>query len=546
MTANATPAAPLAGAVVRGVGDTTAVRVALDRLRAAGCEVVAGGGRPPASAPVGRVELLATTAGEPDDSACDLTWAPPGSTVEPEDERDVQALCGLAHLHGRSLGGARYLPVDYASVCAGVLASQAVMAAATSGPVRSTVSVTGAALTAVAPHVAEAAASADGPPARGGGPRPPFRSVEGTVFEIETLDAEAWLRFWTRLGAPAAAVASGWPPFQRRFATAVCPLPGELAATLAATPYERVRATALDTGVGVVALRPPGPATEPGPDSPWRLRGLGGPDARSPRAHRVGAPLAGVRVVEITNRIQGPLAGLLLSYLGADVVRIEPPGGDPMRGVPPLAHGVSARFTALNRGKGAVEADLKSPEGREAAADLAARADVLLYNWPPGRAERFGLGTDDLAERAPGLVHVHVDGWVHEGPDAPAPATDYLVQAHGGLAHLWAAGGEPPAPSLFTVTDVLGGMIAAEAVTAALALRTRAGTGVKARTGLVDAARLLRGVGVGARNRGPSALLPVEDLRHVVDLFPDSFTDVDGIAHARSPWAFAPSAVARR
>ncbi|MEU3229348.1 CoA transferase [Nocardiopsis alba] len=548
MITDGTPMAPLAGVVVRAIGDTTPVRVALDRLRAAGCDVVRGEGPPPASAPAGRIELLATPEGGPVEGGCDLTWAPPGSTVAPEDEQDVQALCGLAHLHGRSLGGARPLPIDYASVCAGVLASQAVMAAVSAGPVgtRSTVSVAGAALSAAAPYIAESAASEGGPSTVVDGTRPPFRSLDGVVFEIETLDPEAWLRFWTALGAPTAAIASGWPLFQRRFATAVCPLPDELSGILASTRFDRTRAVGLDTGVGVVALRPPGSVPDARPVSPWRLRGVGGPaDLRSRWAPREGAPLAGLRVVEATNRIQGPLAGLLLSFLGADVVRMEPPGGDPMRGVPPLAGGVSARFTALNRGKDAVEIDLASWEGRESATALVAEADVLLYNWPPGRAERFGLGMEDLAERAPGLVHAHVDGWVDEGPEDPVPATDFPVQAHGGIAHLLAEGGRP-APSLLTLTDVLGGIIAAEAVTAALALRSRLGTGVGARTGLVDAARLLREVGRATGREEPSVLVPVEDPRCVVDLFPDSFTTIDGVPHPRSPWTSTPMEVGRR
>jgi len=335
----------------------------------------------------------------------------------------------------------------------------------------------------------------------GAGTAPPFRSADGVRFEIETLDAEVWLRFWTDLGAAPSAIAAGWPPFQRRFATAVCPLPPELPAAIAAVDLARVRLAARDTGMSLALIRDARDAEEPDPASEWRLRArdtTGTPAAPlAPLGPDAAAPLAGLRVVEATNRVQGPLAGLLLAMLGAEVVRIEPPGGDPMRGVAPMAGDRSARFLALNRGKGAVEADLKTEAGRRTARDLAATADVLLYNWPPGRAEGFGLGPDDLADLAPGLVHVHADGWGGRAPEPGALATDYLVQAHGGVADLLAGPGQEPAPSLLTLTDVLGGILAAEGAVAALLLRARTGAGVRARTALSDAARLLRRAGRG-------------------------------------------------
>ncbi|WP_019631485.1 CoA transferase [Actinomadura atramentaria] len=519
-------ASPLAGTVVRAFGDSTALRVAADRLRSLGCAVEAGGAPVP-GADAGLLRLA-------DGPECAISWA--GASGLPlASEADVQAACGLMRVHGRATGGPRALGVAFASVCAGVLAAQAVLAGALAAlrggtAVRAATSVAGAAALAVTQYAAVASA---GERVAAGGRTPPFRSADGVRFEIETLDAEDWLRFWTALGADRAAVAAGWPPFQRRFATATCALPPALADATAAVGYAAVRAAADAAGVSVVAVRAADAPLPPPPASPWRLRELddGGParpalPALSPGARK---PLAGLRVVESATRVQGPLAGHVLGLLGADVVRLEPPGGDPLRGVPPLVGGGSARFRALNRGKSAVEADLKSPAGRAAALRLAASAHVFLENWPPGRAARLGLTEADLAAAAPALVRAHAGGWA-ETPPAPRPlGTDYLVQAHTGVAAL--LGG---APTLLTVTDVLGALICAEGVLAGLLARARSGTGVVVETALTDAARLLRAAPYAAPSAAPDVPAAAEP-GACAALFE---RDADGVAHARAPWTF--------
>ncbi|QUX31841.1 CoA transferase [Nocardiopsis akebiae] len=577
------------------MGGSVALRIAAARLEALGCAVSRAEGPLPPQAPAGWIGLVAVpdewgpggngsggggTRVLPVPVGCAIGWS--GPVAEPlAGERDVQAACGLAHLHGRAHGAPRFLGVDYASVCAGVLAAQAVaacaLALARGGPALSaSVSAAQAALLAAGPYVAAATApgrgasagasalDAGGAGAGGGrgaavpGTVPPFRSADGARFEIETLDAEVWLRFWTGLGAAPAAIAAGWPPFQRRFATAVCPLPPELPAAIAAVDLARVRLAARDAGMSLALVRAVRDAREPDPASEWRLRARDAAGAPAAPLERLGpdavAPLAGLRVVEATNRVQGPLAGLLLAMLGAEVVRIEPPGGDPMRGVAPLAGDSSARFLALNRGKGAVETDLKTATGRRGARDLAATADVLLYNWPPGRAEGFGLGPEDLVGPAPGLVHVHADGWGGRAPEPGALATDYLVQAHGGVADLLAGPGQEPAPSLLTLTDVLGGILAAEGAVAALLLRARTGAGVRARTALSDAARLLRRAGRGTATGegersapspgGRSGPVLVEDLAAMAaaPAFATAFDTVGGASCVRAPWSFASAA----
>ncbi len=393
------------------------------------------------------------------------------------DEHLVQAACGIMHVHGRARGEPTPLAVDYATAVAGVLASQGVFAAEFArrrgGPVRAVrTSVAQAALLSVGQYVA--AGSADLP--REPGSPPPFVSADGVRFEVETLRAEDWQRFWRAVGAPEDALRRGWPPFLHRFATAVCPLPRALHDTLARLPMTGIAAAGAACGVSVVPL---GAC----PAVPWwTFTPLRGRRPITLSDVDVAAPLRGVRVVESTRRVQGPLAGHVLGLLGADVLRIEPPGGDPARGVPPVA-----RFAALNAGKRVVELDLTTNDGRSAARDLVADADVFLHNWAPGRAVAWGLDADDLAAVRPGLVYAAASGWgPHLGAHPPL-GTDYVVQAYSGLATALSQPGEPPAPSLMTVTDVLGGLVCAQGILAALLRRT----GTRVDTSLLSATRVV-------------------------------------------------------
>ncbi|MEV4381674.1 CoA transferase [Streptosporangium sp. NPDC049644] len=553
---------PLAGTAVRALGDSPALRVAVRRLRALGCAVETGSESPPDGAPAGwlgvtRLPFTVTGDALPE---CRIGWSGPVA-VPMAGEHDVQAACGIMQVHGRATGGPRPLRVDYVSVCAGVLAVQAVSAGVLAllrgGPaLAAATSAAQAALLALTQYVAAATAEpGPGSPGPAGYGAPLFRSADGVRFEIETLDAEDWRRFWTELGAGPAAVATGWPPFQQRFATATCPLPTALGTAAAALDYRTVRVVAERSGVSVLPVRAadaPG-LLPPVPASPWRLRGqvVTGPASALPSlGPHDRAPLAGLRVVEATSRVQGPLSGHLLGLLGAEVVRLEPPGGDPMRGVPPMAGECSARFQALNRGKRVVEADLKSAPGRRAALRLVAAADVFLHNWPPGRAARLGLDHEALAAVRPCLVHAHAGGWADLLPEPQPLATDYLVQAYCGVAALVGGPGEPPAPTLLTLTDVLGGLINAEGVVAALLARSRTGAGVRAETALVDAARLIRDAtaphGRGdatCTGAGVGAVTVVTDLAEMAaDPAFSTALDTGGEAvYSRAPWTFVPA-----
>jgi crotonobetainyl-CoA:carnitine CoA-transferase CaiB-like acyl-CoA transferase len=268
--------------------------------------------------------------------------------------------------------------------------------------------------------------------------------------------------------------------FQQRFATAVCPLPVALHDALRRLDFAEVLAVGADTGMSVVRVR----ETPSEPIPPWVFTPLS--SARHGLGVPVARPLDGIVVVESTRRVQGPLAGHALELLGAKVIRVEPSGGDPLRGVPPMAGDVSARYAALNDGKHVVEIDLA--HDRDTLTDLVRHADVFVHNWAPGRAGRWRLTPDDLTAVRPGLVYAWASGWGDRLDPCPPLGTDYVVQAHSGLAAALRPAGTPAAPTLLTVTDVLGGLVCAQGVLAALLRRLHTGQGSVVDTSLLSAA----------------------------------------------------------
>jgi crotonobetainyl-CoA:carnitine CoA-transferase CaiB-like acyl-CoA transferase len=207
---------------------------------------------------------------------------------------------------------------------------------------------------------------------------------------------------------------------------------------------------------------------------------------------RADAPLAGLRVVEVTSRLQGPLAGLLLSMLGASVLKVEPPGGDMGKYAPPRVGSQGAAYLAYNRGKQVIEIDYKRPEGLAHLADLAAGADVFLHNWRSGRAEKLGLDFADLAQSNPGLVYAHASGWGRSGAEPSPIAGDFLVQAHAGCGDGLNPAGRPALPSRLTLVDVTGGLLASEGILAGLYWRERTGQGCRVDTSLLAGAMALQ------------------------------------------------------
>ncbi|POX38918.1 CoA transferase [Streptomyces sp. Ru73] len=420
----------------------------------------------------------------------EIDWAGP-VRLPLSDERSVQAACGIMHVHGRAAGRPAPLAVDYASAVAGVLAAQgalAVLIARSRGLAldRARTSVAQAALLAVTQYLA--AATADDAPESLEPGDCSWATSDGVLFEFETLDPHRWQDFWRLLGAPPADVSRGWLPFQQRFATATCPLPVTLHEAVARVPFRAVRHAAGRAGVSVLAVR-----EDPFPPMgirPWSRTPFPERAAARPRP-AVALPLDGLRVVESTRRVQGPLAGHVLRLLGAQVMRIEPPGGDPMRGIPPMAGTCSARFSALNAEKTVAEVDITTDAGRREVHDLVARADVFLHNWAPGKAAQLRLDAEDLRRTRPGLVYAWASGWGDALGPRPPVGTDFLVQARSGLAAALRPADEAPVPSLMTLTDVLGGLVCAQGVLAALLTRIRTGHGGRVDSSLLSAAAVI-------------------------------------------------------
>ena len=198
-------------------------------------------------------------------------------------------------------------------------------------------------------------------------------------------------------------------------------------------------------------------------------------------------PLAGIRVVEIGQEIQGPYAALYLADMGADVVKVENrETGDLSRWLradtffPGIRAGhVSPYFLAMNRGKRSITLDLKKDGGREILNKLLARADVLLTNYRPGVLERLGFGYEDLSVRHPRLVWAQGSGWGPKGPWMQRPSRDTLAQAAGGLMAKTGLPEDPPLAAGAAVADTNGALALATSVLAALFVRERTGKGQK-------------------------------------------------------------------
>nr|ABP46586.1 L-carnitine dehydratase/bile acid-inducible protein F [Mycolicibacterium gilvum PYR-GCK] len=203
-------------------------------------------------------------------------------------------------------------------------------------------------------------------------------------------------------------------------------------------------------------------------------------------------PLEGIRVVELGVWVAGPAAGGILADWGADVVKIEPPTGDPARtfgrmlGIPPQdRHHVSPPFQMDNRGKRSVVLDLASPDGRRSARELIDGADVFVTNIRVGGLRRIGLDFEALAAANPRLVYGLITGYGTEGPDADRPAFDVAAfWARAGLAHLLTRPGDVPPFQRGGMGDHMAGMTLAGAICAALVARARTGTGQLVSTSL--------------------------------------------------------------
>lgn len=194
-----------------------------------------------------------------------------------------------------------------------------------------------------------------------------------------------------------------------------------------------------------------------------------------------GQPLAGLRVVEFTHMVMGPAAGAILAELGAEVIRVEPVGGDRTRRL--LGSG-GGYFPMYNRHKQSICLNLKDPQGLVAAKKLADSADILIENYRPGAMEKLGLGYEALAETNPKLIYCSEKGFL-PGPYENRTALDEVAQMMGGLAYMTGPPGKPLRAGA-SVIDVTGGMFGVIAILAALEQRHRTGRGQKVQASLFE------------------------------------------------------------
>ncbi len=192
-------------------------------------------------------------------------------------------------------------------------------------------------------------------------------------------------------------------------------------------------------------------------------------------------PLAGIRVLEFSHMVMGPTCGMILADLGAEVIKIEPPGGDKTRSLPGLGIGF---FRSFNRNKKSVVLDISTADGQATAKELAAQCDVVLENFRPGLMEKFGLDYAHLSNLHPGLVYVSHKGFL-PGPYENRLALDEVVQMMGGLSYMTGPEGRPLRAGT-SVNDIMGGMFGAIGVLAALRERDRTGKGQEIQSALFE------------------------------------------------------------
>ena len=192
-------------------------------------------------------------------------------------------------------------------------------------------------------------------------------------------------------------------------------------------------------------------------------------------------PLSGIRVVEFTHMVMGPTCGMILADLGAEVIKVEPPGGDKTRRLPGLGIGF---FRSFNRNKKSVVIDLQTEAGRASALELIGSCDVMLENFRPGLMETLGFGYEALSARFPGLITVSHKGFL-PGPYEHRTALDEVVQMMGGLSYMTGPRGRPLRAGT-SVNDIMGGMFGAIGVLAALRERDRTGQGQEVQSALFE------------------------------------------------------------
>jgi len=202
---------------------------------------------------------------------------------------------------------------------------------------------------------------------------------------------------------------------------------------------------------------------------------------------------SGLCVLDLGQGIAAPYCGMLLAMHGAEVVKLEPPGGDWSRGLGRRYGDHTAMSAHFNRGKKGIALDLRAPAGRAVALDLATRADILIEGFRPGVAARLGLGYEALAALNPRLLYVSVSGFGQEGPHIGLACTDSVAQAFSGLAALNTGNDGAPHRVGALIVDALTGLYAAQALGVALYAREKSGKGVRLDLSLTQSAASILG-----------------------------------------------------
>ena len=206
-------------------------------------------------------------------------------------------------------------------------------------------------------------------------------------------------------------------------------------------------------------------------------------------------PLAGIRVLDLSRVLAGPLAGQILADMGCDVVKVERPGSgdDTRQWGPPYARDAMGRASAMttyfqcaNRGKRSIALDLSTEAGAGLVGQLASTADVVIENFKTGALARYGLDYASVSRRNPGVVYCSITGYGATGPYAERPGYDPIVQAYGGLIGITGEPDREPTRCGVAVVDILSGVYAATGISAALFRRTQTGRGQQLDLGLLD------------------------------------------------------------
>ena len=199
------------------------------------------------------------------------------------------------------------------------------------------------------------------------------------------------------------------------------------------------------------------------------------------------AALDGIRVLDVTQVMAGPFCAMQLCDMGADVIKVEPPGGDSTRRMAGARGTDSAGFNAVNRGKRGIVLDLKTRSGQDAFKRLVNTSDIVIENYRPGVMRTFGLDYASLAPHHPSLIYASISGYGQTGPNASKGGFDLIAQGVSGLMSVTGEPGRPPAKVGVPLTDLAAGLFALSGILAALHYRARTGRGQYIDTSLVEA-----------------------------------------------------------